>query len=93
MPAPVLTNKVIQTNALAGKIGNAAHCQRSPLACSRVMRNSDSDISKTSNSSFLRFLKNSSGGVVTWMFRSNFGRFDAAVDERLEAGIFGDADF
>src|SRR5262245_13933320 len=60
---------VKQTNALAGKIGNACHCQRPGAACSRVIRNSDSDISKMSNSSFFKFLKNSSGGVVTWMFR------------------------
>src|SRR5437868_6060050 len=71
MPAPVLTKKVSQTNALAGKIGSAAHCQRPALACSRVIKYSDRDISKTSNSSFMRLRKNSSGGVVTTISRSS----------------------
>src|SRR6185436_3958182 len=75
--ACVLTNRPNQTNALAGKIGSALHCQRSPRARSRVMRYSDSDISKTSNSSFFRLRKKSSGGVVTVISRSSRG--DATV--------------
>src|ERR1044071_726635 len=73
IPDVVLTKSPSQTNALAGMIGSAAHCQRLPLARSRVMRYSDSDISNMSNSSFLRLRKKSSGGVVTVMLRSSRG--------------------
>src|SRR5689334_17242542 len=73
IPDCVLTKSPSQTNALAGKIGSAAHCHRLPLARSRVMRYSDSDISNTSNSSFFRLRKKSSGGVVTVMSRSSRG--------------------
>src|SRR6266545_2792351 len=75
MPEAVLTKYPSQTNALAGKIGNADHCQRLFFACSRVIKYSDSDISKTSNSSFLRLRKNSSGGVVTTISRSSLVDF------------------